>query len=236
MFYVVDVEMGTFRRLFDRDSGGRVRTNTGAVSRDGKLCLGATNGSDAGDSDRCRRSSDWGRAGRCNPSARQSTGRGTGLAVSPDGETLAAAVFTKTWAAARIFTIPVDGSNSRELFDRYQTGWVPDAVRWTPDGRAILFLAHDANRNWRVMRVPADGGQPAVDGLSYETFAPLIPEHRMWPGNFNNIDVSPDGTRIIASTLTFSKQEIWTSTACSAWIRTADTNHASAGKEDVRRR
>ena len=32
----------------------------------------------------------------------------------------------------------------------------------------------------------------------------------MSPGNFNNIDVSPDGTRIIASSLTFTKNELWT--------------------------
>ncbi len=133
-----------------------------------------------------------------------------GLAVSPDGSTLAVSSWIKPNAVARIFTVGVDGSNYREVVDSYQTGSVLDTVRWTPDGRTILFVAHDANRNWKVMRVPSVGGLVEFDGLSFETLAPLMPELRMWPGNFNNIDVSPDGTRIIASSLTFTKNELWT--------------------------
>ena len=140
-----------------------------------------------------------------------SPGGAMALTFRADGQTLAAAVFTKPWAVARLFTIAVDGSNYREVA----------LNRTGPAGFRTLFVglptavrsssSHiDANRNWRIMRIPADGGQPEFDGLSYETLAPLMPEHRMWPGNFNNIDVSADGTRIIASTLTFNKQEIWT--------------------------
>ncbi len=133
-----------------------------------------------------------------------------GLAVSPDGSTLVVSSWVKPNAVARLFTVGVDGSNYREVVDSYQTGSVLDTVRWTPDGRTLLFVAHDANRNWKVMRVPSVGGLVEFDGLSFETLAPLIPELRMWPGNFNNIDVSPDGTRIIASSLTFTRNELWT--------------------------
>ena len=38
VFYMVDAQTGAFRRLFDRDSGGRVRTDTGAVSGTASFC------------------------------------------------------------------------------------------------------------------------------------------------------------------------------------------------------
>lgn len=211
-FYLADVQTGNFRRLFDRDANGRERSSVGAVAPDGKTLYLSVRSASVGPVtgivgvDLA--------TGEERPAFSYPSGSGPsdypGLAVSPDGSTLAVSSWVKPNAVARIFTVGVDGSNYREVVESYQAGWVLDVVRWTPDGRTILFVAHDANRNWKVMRVPAVGGLVEFDGLSFETLAPLIPELRMWPGNFNNIDVSPDGTRIIASSLTFTKNELWT--------------------------
>lgn len=210
-FQLVDLRTGTFRHLFDRDASGHGRTGVGTLSPDGKtLYLGVRDnagsvtgivGVDLG-------------TGEERPVARFTPGTGQaasfGLAVSPDGTTLAVTAWTKAYAAARIFTVAADGSNYREVFGPFETGWLGDTIRWTPDGRALVFVVFDANRNWRVMRVPAEGGRAESDGLDFDTLAPLLPGLRMFPGNFNNIDLSPDGSRIIASTLTSAKIELWT--------------------------
>lgn len=211
-FHLLDLRTGKFRKLFDRDANGRPRTDVGAVAPDGKtLYLGVRNneasavtgivGVDLA-------------TGQERPVATFSPGTGPsdafGLAISPDGTTLAAAAWTRANAAARIFTVGVDGSNYREIVGSFETGWLGDTIKWTPDGRRILFVAFDANKQWRIMSVPAGGGQAEFDGLDFDTLAPLLPGLRMFPGNFNNIDLSPDGSRIIASTLTSSKFELWT--------------------------
>jgi hypothetical protein len=59
------------------------------------------------------------------------------------------------------------------------------------------------------MRIPAGGGPGEFDGVSYTNLAPLVPDNRMVPGNFNGFDVSPDGSRLVLSTLTFDKFEVW---------------------------
>ncbi len=60
------------------------------------------------------------------------------------------------------------------------------------------------------MRVSVEGGASQFDGLDYTSLSAMLSGMRMWPGNFNNIDLSPDGSRIIVSALTFSKNELWT--------------------------
>jgi Tol biopolymer transport system component len=211
-FHLVDLRTGTFRKLFDRDANGRPRTDVSTLAPDGKtLYLGVRNndaspvtgivGVDLA-------------TGRERPVATFTPGTGPsdafGLAISPDGTTLAATAWIRAYATARIFTVGVDGSNYREIVGSFETGWLGDTVKWTPDGRKILFVAFDANKQWRIMSVPAGGGQAEFDGLDFDTLAPLLPGLRMFPGNFNNIDLSPDGSRIIASTLTSSKFELWT--------------------------
>ena len=116
-----------------------------------------------------------------------------GLAVSPDGSMLAVSSWVKANAVARIFTVGVDGSNYREVLDSYEAGSVLDTLRWTPDGRTLLFVAFDANRNWKVMRVPAVGGLVEFDGLSFETLAPLIPSSACGPGTSTTSTSAPTG-------------------------------------------
>lgn len=211
-FHLVDLRAGTFRKLFDRDANGRPRTDGGAIAPDGKtLYLGVRN------NDASPVSGIVGvdlATGQERPVATFSPGTGQsdtfGIAISPDGTTLAVTAWTSAHTAARIFTVGVDGSNYREIVGAFETGWIGDTIRWTPDGRRILFVAFDANKQWRIMSVPGGGGQAEFDGLDFDTLAPLLPGLRMFPGNFNNIDLSPDGSRIIASTLTSAKYELWT--------------------------
>lgn len=211
-FHLVDVRTGTFRRLFDRDANGHSRTGVGAMSRDDKtLYLGMR---DTPTSPVTGIVAVEVATGEERPVASFTPGTGPassfGIALSPDGATLAVTAWTKANAAARIFTVGVNGANYREVFGPFETGWTSDATRWTPDGRTLVFLAFDANKNWRVMRVPVEGGKAEFDGLDFDTLAPLLPGLRMFPANFNNLDLSPDGSRVIVSTLTQSSHELWT--------------------------
>jgi hypothetical protein len=119
--------------------------------------------------------------------------------------------YTTLYHKARAFTVGVDGSGMREVVASVDAGWVGYAgsLRWAPDGQSLLFVAFDANRNWRVMRVPATGGAPVPDGLDFDTLQSLLPGRPLFTGNFNGFDVSPDGSRIVVSTLTASKTEVW---------------------------
>ncbi len=210
-FYLVDIRSGEFRRLFERDGNGRVRTEVGALARDNRtLYLGARTAPSADvtsivgvdittGEDRTIVTIEGGLP-RTQP----------GIALSPDGSTLAVYGWIRPSEEARIFTVGVDGTGYREIVPSVRTGPLADTIRWTPDGRSLVFVAHDANRNWRVMRVSADGGPVEFDGLSFDTLSPLLTNLKIFPGNFNNIDLHPDGTRIVASTLTMSSQELWT--------------------------
>lgn len=59
-------------------------------------------------------------------------------------------------------------------------------VKWTSDGRAILF-AEWREPVSRIMRVPAEGGTPLFTGLE--------------DADLNSIDPSPDGQRLAFSRL-----------------------------------
>ncbi len=150
---------------------------------------------------------------------------GIGLAVSSDGATLAVMVlvapspvkgtqgaFFGPSGEARIFTVGVDGSGYREVFGPFANGagsLIADKMRWTPDGRTIVFVAFDANVNWRLMRVPAEGGKAEFDGLDFDTLASRLSGLRMVPGSLSNFDLSPDGSRALVSTFTLSTNELW---------------------------
>lgn len=211
-FQLVDLRTGNFRRLFDRDANGRSRTGVGTLSPDSKtLYVGVKASEDSPVTGIVGIDVATGEERQVMTFSSAAGESGSfGVAVSPDGATLAVTAWTKPYAAARLFTVGVDGSNYREIFGPFDTGWIADTTRWTPDGRMLIFVAFDARKNWRVMRVPVDGGQAQSDGLDFDTLTPLLGDIRMWPGNFNNIDLSPDGSRIVASSLTFSKHELWT--------------------------
>jgi Tol biopolymer transport system component len=134
------------------------------------------------------------------------------IVVSPDGTTLAiGAVVGQVWQSdGWIFTVKVDGTAFRDVGGGGVSGfWGGSPLRWTPDGRSLLFRAFDAAGDWRIMRIPAGGGAVEPDGVGYATVAPLVPDIRMVRSNFNGLDVSPDGASVVVSTLVAPKYEVW---------------------------
>jgi Tol biopolymer transport system component len=214
-FHVVDVRTGTFRRLFDRAVNGRERTGVGAVSPDDKtLYLGARNSTGGNITEIVGVDLATGIERPIFTLPGAGLPAGWGVAVSPDGTTLAVMASTGarsiSTGEARIFTVGADGSNYREVFGPFASGgFIPDKMRWTPDGRTLVFVDFDANRNWRLMRVPAVGGKAEFDGLDFDTLAPRIAGHRMIPGTLWNLDLSPDGSRALVSTQTLGTHELW---------------------------
>jgi Tol biopolymer transport system component len=134
------------------------------------------------------------------------------VVVSPDGTTLAVGAVDgpEFVSDGRVFTVRVDGTDFRDIGGGGISGfWGGAPLRWTPDGRSLLLRTFDANRDWQIMRIPASGGVVEFDGVSYATLAPLAPDIRMVRSNFNGLDVSPDGSRLVVSTLTAPKFEVW---------------------------
>jgi Tol biopolymer transport system component len=115
----------------------------------------------------------------------------TFLALSPDGKTLAivGGVGTGTWHLSRI---GVDGSAYREIYSGISRG----QPAWTRDGRSILFVQPEGRNSavGRMMRIPAEGGQPEFTGIRAE--------------GLQDIDLSPDGSKIAYSSRTHDDQ-VW---------------------------
>jgi Tol biopolymer transport system component len=94
--------------------------------------------------------------------------------------------------------IDPDGSNYREL---YTSALVPTShlreLAWSKDSRAILFVQPSpvSQDNWRIMRIPAEGGAPEFTGVEVA-------------GQVLSMDQSPDGSRI-AFTTSKHNQELW---------------------------
>jgi Tol biopolymer transport system component len=215
-FHLVDVATGTFRRLFDRDANSRSRTVVGTVSPDDRtLYLGARNaGGRLTEIVGVDLATGVERPIFTLPGA--GLAGGIGLVVSPDGTTLAwmtsGSAPSTEHAEARIYSVGVDGSNYREVFGPFPTGagnMIADKMRWTPDGHNLVFVDFDANNNWRLMRVPAAGGKAELDGLDFATLARRIGGLRMIPGSLFNLDLSPDGSRALVSTMTLGMHELW---------------------------
>ena len=207
---LLDLKSGSTTQLFDRQAPDRERSR-GPLSLDGKTAYMARTGSDrTAVIDIVARDLSSGAeqvVTTVDPSPAYRAE--VGLALSPDGKTLAVALWKKPNESARLMTVGVDGTGVRELVSSFQTFWISDAVRWTPDGQSVLFVACDAQKNWRVMRVGTDGGTPEPDGLDYETLDPLVGSPRLAPNNFIGFDLSPDGSRVVASTRTMTMSEIW---------------------------
>jgi Tol biopolymer transport system component len=68
-------------------------------------------------------------------------------------------------------------------------------VRWTPDGRYLLFVDR-IDKQSELWRIPADGGEPQKLGQ-------LVGGSQVW-----NLRVHPDGQRI-AFTVSSNKGEVW---------------------------
>jgi Tol biopolymer transport system component len=212
--YLFDTRTETFRKLTDVGGNGRWRKGSFTVSHDGRTLYVPV--SEVG----------WEESAPVNGVAAIDIGTGqerlllsfanlsdpsadVGLDLSPDGRTLALSIAAPKGGSVRILAVGVADGTVREVTSALATGWVGNNTRWTPDGRSLLVVAFDANRDWRIVRIPAEGGEPVFDGLDYRTLATMLPELRMAAGNFNGFDISPDGAQLIVSTWTLGKQELW---------------------------
>jgi Tol biopolymer transport system component len=99
---------------------------------------------------------------------------------SPDGKFVAYVTFPEgiLWRANR------DGSNPIQLTD---PPLHPVASHWSPDGRQILFFAHDAEGRRRIYVLPSEGGKLQM----------FLPSEN---GVDRNPNWSPDGGRIVFDT------------------------------------
>jgi hypothetical protein len=121
-----------------------------------------------------------------------------GMALSPDGQTLAfnAIVEGVRPPRSRLITVGIDGSNWREIHEYDAAQWV-DILRWTPDGQSLLFIKGHGGPTWQMMRIPATGGAAIFDGLDSANFTGTVPLPTYEVANLANFDVSPDGNRVV---------------------------------------
>jgi Tol biopolymer transport system component len=111
---------------------------------------------------------------------------GIGITLSPDGRTLALALTDGKTRETRLALVDVDGGNYRQLSGPYRVNATFDKLVWTKDGRSIVFVTSADRRNWRIMRIATEGGEPEFTGLMVR--------------DLSTFDISPDGRRIAFST------------------------------------
>src|SRR6185503_1653181 len=88
--------------------------------------------------------------------------------------------------------VGVDGKDLREI--RRGFGVLARNILWTRDGRYILF-AESSSKGSRIMRVPANGGEPEFTGVST-------------PDAIVTFHLSPDGSRLAYGTDS-THAELW---------------------------
>ena len=140
-------------------------------------------------------------------------GEATGLALSPDGGTLA----LQTWVQAgspvapgraHLTLVSTNGNGARMLYGPYSTTTVWSNFAWTPDGQAILFIESRQLNSWRLMRVATTGGEPVFDGLESATALNDKALPAMY-GTVLSLSVSPDGSRVAFGSYLRPTQELW---------------------------
>lgn len=87
--------------------------------------------------------------------------------VSPDGKFIAYSYshfpnteVIKNPAITRIAVIPFEGGAPLKVFEIPSSGSIPATVRWSRDGRALLYTVNDGNTG-NIWSQPLDGGKPA---------------------------------------------------------------------------
>jgi Tol biopolymer transport system component len=185
MLYRVDVKTGAYREIPNTETPGTALTYpwlTWALSPDGKTVY----------FNRQKRGADpdgvYAADIAGGPARFVFTGPGGKFGLSPDGRTL---LWNKTNGIVRV---AVDGTGPREF---RVNGFISAGPVWTPDGRAILFGAWESGktRKTRIMRIPAEGGEPEFTGVEL-------------PAGARDLTLSPDGTRL-AFSLRIAADELW---------------------------
>jgi Tol biopolymer transport system component len=202
--YSLDLRSGEYKRLVAIPAG---RSGVVAVSPDGKSLYVGEEGANAREIFCVDLASGSERSIGMLPS-----GGGTpGLSISPDGTSLVA----QTWAdqpkrLGRLIIVKTDGSGTRELLSSFPADRTLSVVRWTADGRHILYFTTAENGDWRLMRISPTGGQPEFAGLDSTklTGTVRIPP----PGPFSplSMDASPDGAQIVFAFRPALHTELWT--------------------------
>jgi hypothetical protein len=184
-FYRVDFASGEFKRLFGKDTAHRMRSNVGVVSHDDRtLYLGVFADSPPGWSGVVGVDLATGDEGRFVPLPDPRLAGG-GMALSPDGTTLAIQALD-----GRIVTMRLDGEGFREVHGPSPGGGWRDVMQWSPDGRSIIFATRSAptSSTWRLVRVAASGGPPEAYGVE----SSRLPRE----GQLTSMDLSPDGLHV----------------------------------------
>jgi len=205
---IFDLQSGQFRQVPGAE--GRVRAFIGDISPDGRTIYVAS-GPTGADSTRVpftelvavdvatgaeRTLVDLADLGHY---FRFRTGPPPGIAVSPDGQYVVLQVgeANPPVVMVRLVLVATDGSGSRVLTEPYRMDNVFGTIAWAPDGQSILyFTGSQQQATWRLMRVPAGGGEPIFDGLERETLVndsslPVLAPFPPW-----SLTVSPDGSRV----------------------------------------
>ena len=187
-FYRFDFATGASRRLFSKDEGKRVRSSVSAISPDNRtLYVGVLAAAQEHWSSIVGIDVDSGHESTLL-TLPESLAAVAGLALSPDGQTLAL-----HQRDGRIVTARASGGSFREVSGRSPGGGWREVVHWSPDGRSIVFATRDGedSTSWRLMRVAADGGIPEPFGVE----SSILPK----PGRLTSFDLSPDGARAALS-------------------------------------
>jgi Tol biopolymer transport system component len=136
-----------------------------------------------------------------------------GLALSPDGETLA----LQTWAEmgtplspgkAQLTLVDARSGAARPLTGPYSATTVFSNFAWLPDGQSVLLTMAERPHEWRLMRVPVSGGEPVFDGLESST-AVAGTSLPALVANILSLSVSPDGSRVAFGSYVRPKAELW---------------------------
>lgn len=104
-------------------------------------------------------------------------------AVSPDGKLLAIEFGSKTPEQRHTIIRPLEGGEEMKSFN-----FSSDTdLRWTPDGKALLYVKIQPNSGYEIMSQPVDGASPAKQLTNFQS-------ERIFYFN-----VSPDGKTLGAS-------------------------------------
>src|SRR5258706_12096038 len=92
--------------------------------------------------------------------------------LSPDGRTLAYMLSKVDWKLGRpvahLWRQPLTGTPVQLTFSEGGDTPAPRSVRWSPDGKTLLFL-----RSGQIQLMPADGGEPRA--LTHHATTPATP-------------------------------------------------------------
>jgi len=133
-----------------------------------------------------------------------------GLSISPDGSSLVLQVWAdqpKRLASLQIMN--TDGSGTRSLLPSFPADRTLSVIRWTADGRYILFFTTAENGDWRLMRISPTGGQPEFAGLDSTRLTGTV--RVPVPGPFSplSMDASPDGAKVVFAYRPVQRTELW---------------------------